>query len=121
MDLSIQTAALIDRERPFVNPWEDIRNHTPIVDFNNCAIKGKLEEELLESFVWGPMSNGLSKVVQLMSNHMVISTIWLVSVCMTGAMAHAMLLVLLITSTWFLPPYLEVVRSVEGIGNQLKY
>lgn len=121
MDLSIQTAALIDRTRPYVNPWEDIRNHIPIVDFDSSAIKGKLKEELLKSFVWVPMKDKLSKVVLLIDSHRVISAIWLASMWMSGAMAYAMVLAMIISTTWFLPQYLKVVRSAGQVGSQLRY
>lgn len=121
LDLSIQTAALIDRTLPFLSPWEDIRNHTPILNFDSVTVKDKLQSKLLDRFVWSKIARELSELASQVSNYPIMSIVWLSSMHMVGVIPHVMILAMLIFSAKFIPPYMEVKRSLEGINKQLKY
>lgn len=121
LDLSIQTAALIDRTLPFLSPWEDKRNHTPILDFNSETVKDKLQAKLLDSFVWLKLATELSKMASLVLNYPKVSIVWLASMYMVGVIPHAMALGLLYHFSKFITPFMEVKKSLEGISSQLMY
>lgn len=119
--LSIQTAALIDRAAPFQNPWEDVRNHTPIVDFNNIVVKESLIGKMLYNFVWIPYLEVLSKTASLALYQPMVPTVWLATAFMSGYLPHVIAFAMLLSSTKLWTLYKGVKQAVDEVSKQLVY
>lgn len=120
LDLNIKTMALLDESTLWISPWEDGRNHIPLVDFNSRDIMVKLLDKMVSQIVWKPLKTDTTKLLDWVQKSLWTSMLVSIGFWLLGLVPHVMLLLVIYTFQRVALAYWGISRAMKGAGTMLE-